>query len=78
MNSFIRLSSVVINTNHIHKIVIQENKYHIHLNRDYGMYSGILYIYNKICSNSDEIIICKNTNFADYTVITDWINKRNK
>jgi len=78
MSKFIKLTNFLINTNDIHKIVIQPNKYCIHIvskkldgfNWGIGGF-GIGYIY----SYTSEVEVCETKHSTDYKIVTDWIDK---
>ena len=78
MSKFLKLTNFLINTNDIHKIVIQPNKYCIHIvskkldgfNWGIGGF-GIGYIY----SYTSEVEVCETKHSTDYKIVTDWIDK---
>ena len=78
MSKFIKLTNFLLNTNDIHKIVIQPNKYYIHFvskkidgfNWSIGGF-GI----GTISSYSSEIEVCEKKHSTDYKIVTDWISK---
>jgi hypothetical protein len=78
MSKFIKLTNFLLNTNDIHKIVIQPNKYYIHIiskkidgfNWSFsGFGSGSIY------SNTSEIEVCEMKHSTDYKIVSDWISK---
>ena len=76
MTNFIKLTSIIINTSHINKIEIKNNKYEIHLNNN--KVEGFIFFSNgTIYSKNDIIEICKNKDSFDYSIITEWINDIN-
>ena len=75
MSKFIKLANCIINTNYIHSIVINPNKYYIHLmsNRFDGYYVG-LFGFGNISSFNPEIEVCESKHSSDYKIISDWID----
>jgi len=75
MANFLKLTSIIINTSHINKIEIKNNKYEIYLN---NKVEGFIFFSNgTIYSKNDIIEICKNKDPLDYTILTEWINDIN-
>ena len=78
MSKFIKLTNYLLNTNDIHKIVIQPNKYYIHIvskkidgfNWNIG-YFGL----GNISSYTYEVEVCKTKHSIDYEIVSDWIRK---
>ena len=66
MSRFIKLTYTIINTSHIKKIMIEPNKYCLHLSDQY--------IYSSDC----KIEICKMKNITDYVIMNTWIDNLNK
>ena len=78
MSRFIKLTNVLLNTNDIHKIVIQPNKYYIHIasKQINGFYWGIgSFGLGNISSHTSEFEVCKTKHPTDYKIVTNWINK---
>jgi len=75
MTRFIKLTSMIINTAHIKKIMIHADNYYLHLsdqNINWSNYlSGYVYTSNSI------IQICKEKNITDYTIMNTWVNNLN-
>lgn len=76
MTRFIKLTSTIINTAHIKKIMIEADKYCLHLsdqniNGSKFCWSGYIY------SSDSKIEICKVKNITDYTILNTWINNLN-
>ena len=73
MSGFIKFSTLLLNTNEIHSIVIQPNKYIIRIKKSNGFHwTGIGWI----SSNNDNVIeICESKNVNDYNILTDWIRQ---
>ena len=78
MSKFIKLTNFLLNANDIHKIVIQPNKYYIHIvskkldgfNWSIGGF-GLGYI----SSHTSEIEVCETKHSIDYKIVSDWIRK---
>ena len=60
MSRFIKLSTIVINTNYINKILINPNHYSIYLN-------------NTNISFDTKINVCAVKSPIDYNIMSDWI-----
>lgn len=79
MSKFIKLTKMVLNTNDIHKIVIQPNKYYIHIESkqidgfNWGVGAG--FGIGFINSYTSKIEVCETNNSIDYKIVTDWIDK---
>ena len=72
MSRFIKLTSTIINTSHIKKIIIHNDKYCLHLN-DQNI-NGSNFGWSGYIVSSDSIIeICKKKNITDYTIMNTWI-----
>lgn len=76
MSRFIRLTNFLLNTNDIHKIIIQPNKYYIMSKKLDGFNwsiagSGIGWIH----SSTSEIVVCETKDPIDYKIVSDWISK---
>jgi hypothetical protein len=78
MSKFIKLSNIILNTNNIDKIVIQSNKYVIHIISKkfdgFNWYIGSFGI-GSISSHTYEIEVCKTNHPIDYKIVTVWIHK---
>ena len=81
MSKFIRLKNFIINTNYIQSIVINPNKYNIHLMSNKfdgsiwcvpGFGTGTIYSYNY------EIEVCETKHSSDYKIVSDWIDESYK
>ena len=78
MSKFLKLTNFLLNTNDIHKIVIQPNKYCFHIvskkmdgfNWGIGGF-GLGFIY----SYTYEFEVCETNHSTDYKIVTDWIDK---
>ena len=78
MTKFLKLTYFLINTNDIHKILIQPNKYCIHIvsKKMDGFTSGFGgFGIGYISSHSSEIEVCETKHSTDYKIVTDWIDK---
>ena len=78
MSRFIKLTNCLYNTNDIHKIVIQPNKYLIHIvsKKIDGFSWGIGgFGLGNLASYTSEIEVCKTKHPTDYKIVTDWIDK---
>jgi len=78
MSKFIKFTNFVLNSNDIHKIVIQPNKYCFHivskkidgLNWCIGGFG-----FGKISSYYYEFEVCETNHSTDYKIVTEWIDK---
>ena len=78
MSKFIKLTNFLLNTNDIHKIVIQPNKYYIHIvgKKIDGFNWGIgAFCLGNISSYTSEIEVCETKHLTDYKIVSDWISK---
>ena len=73
MASFLRLSKICINTNHIRNINILQSKYEIKLSIP-NIEGFILFGSGNIDTNYHTIDIYEKENNADYNVIKKWIS----
>ena len=78
MSKFLKLTKQIINTNDIHRILIQPNKYYIEVNWGgpdgyFGLFFGSGF--GILSSKYTQIEICKYTNPYDYNIVYDWINR---
>ena len=81
MSKFIKLTNFLINTNNIHSILIQPNKYVIQIfsKKINGFNVGIFgFSIGDISSVTSEIEVCEKKHSTDYKIITDFINKNDK
>jgi hypothetical protein len=72
MTRFIKLTSTIINTSHIKKIIIHNDKYCLHLN-DQNINGDKFCWSGYITSSDSKIEICKHKNITDYTIMNTWI-----
>jgi hypothetical protein len=77
MTRFIKLTSTIINTAHIKKIMIEADKYFVHLSDQNINGSKFGWSGYYILSSDSKIEICKEKNIADYTIMNTWINNLN-
>jgi hypothetical protein len=78
MSKFIKLTNLLLNTNDIHRIVIQPNKYYIHIvnKKIDGFYWSIgSFGLGNISSYISEIEVCETKHSTDYKIVSDWISK---
>ena len=79
MSNFIKLTNFLLNTNDIHKIVIQPNKYYIHIISKridgFNWSIGGWFSIGNISSYTYEIEVCKMNHAADYKIVSNWISK---
>ena len=76
MASFIKLSTLVINSAKISTIEILENKYCIHL-INLRVDGFFLFTNGTINTLHDKIEVCKVQHPSDYNNLSDWINRNN-
>ena len=78
MSKFIKLTNVLFNTNDIHKILIQPNKYYIHIVSKkmdgFNFSIGTIGI-GMLNSYTTEFEVCETNHPNDYKIVTDWIDK---
>ena len=78
MSKFIKLTNFILNTNDIHKIVIQPHKYYIHVvskkinGFSWGIGGNGL---GTIYSYTSEMEVCETKHTNYYKIISDWIRK---
>jgi len=73
MSQFLKLSKIIINTNHIRNIDLLESKYKITLstpNIDGYVFVGS----GKLTLEYPTINVCKKENNEDYNIVKKWIN----
>jgi hypothetical protein len=78
MARFLKLTTMLLNTNDIHKIMINPTKYVIHI--ESKQIEGILHysIWNGVgrqLSNVEELEVCETKNPLDYKMVSEWIDK---
>ena len=79
MSKFIKFTNFLLNTNDIHKIAIQPNKYLIHIvsKKIDGFNWGIGgFGLGNIYSYTYEIEVCETNHSKDYKILSDWIDKK--
>lgn len=80
MSKFLKLTTFLINTNDIHKIVIHPNKFMIHIvsKKIDGFTFGIYgFGTGHLSSSVYEIEVCGEKHSGDYKRVTKWIDKMN-
>lgn len=78
MAKFIKLTRMILNTNDIHKIVIQHDRYYINVIDRTHSGAGIIiagFGFGTMSSHNNTIEVCKNMHPADYKIVSDWIQK---
>jgi hypothetical protein len=78
MSKFLKLTNFILNTNDIHKILIQPNKYCIHIvikKMDGFNWAIGGFGLGNISSYTYEIEVCANNHSTDYKIVTNWIDK---
>ena len=78
MSKFLKLTNLLLNTNDIHKIVIQPNKYYIHIvsKKIDGFNWGVGWFgLGNISSYAYDIEVCEIKASTDYKIVSDWISK---
>lgn len=81
MSRFLKLTSVVFNTNHIHRITILQNKYEIYT-MTYSS-SGVLFGlagsgFGTKDTGLEKYIVCSNDYPTDYKKVSDWLESLEK
>ena len=76
MYPFVKLTSMMLNTSKINKIIMDNHKYYIHMNNN-NTSGFMLFLSGFTISNTNIIEICKYTNYADYILMTDWMERIN-
>jgi hypothetical protein len=77
MARFLKLTRILLNTNDIHKIGIEPNKYYIHIiNKKIDGFSwGICgFTLGDISSCTSEIEVCQMKHPIDYKIVSEWIH----
>lgn len=74
MNKFLKLTSVIINVKHIHKILIAPNKYYIHIVGN-NISGFVFFSLGSISSTADIITVCADKMPQDYKNVSEWIDK---
>ena len=77
MTRFIKLTSTIINTSHVKKIMIEPNKYCVHLS-DQNINGSKFLLSGYIYSSDSKIEICKVKNITDYIIMNTWITNLNQ
>ena len=77
MSKFIKLTTLIINTNNIQSIFIKPNKYIIHIvsNKiDVSMWNVAGFGSGNISSYNNEIEVCETEHPCDYKIVSHWID----
>jgi len=74
MSKFIKLTSMILNTRHINRIIVESNRYYIYIN-NINIDGFMLFGSGFIDSYNQKITICQTNKPEDHKTITDWINK---
>ena len=77
MSRFIKLTTMIINTNDIHRILINPNKYCIQIiSKKTDGYVCLLAGsgFGRITTGHAEIEVCKTNHPTDYKIVCEWIN----
>lgn len=77
MSKFLKLSHIILNTNHIQSIVVKPNTYYIRImtNKLYGSNFCIAgFGLGNITSHNSEIEVCANKHPTDHKIVSDWID----
>ena len=77
MVRFLKFSFTIINISHIKQIVIQNDKYSVHLSDIHLQGSYNLLRIGNLHSDNSKIDIIKKTHPIDYDIMTNWINNNN-
>ena len=72
MSAFIKLTSIIINTKQLNKIVIKPDKYFLHMNNRIDGYS-VPFMGSTISSGDEILEICAIKEPSDYQLIKTWI-----
>ena len=78
MSKFLKLTTFLINTHDIHKIVIHPNKYIIHvINKKIDGFTFGVYGFGTghLSSSVYEIEVCEKKHVNDYKKMKDWVNQ---
>lgn len=78
MSKFIKLTNMIFNTNDIHKIIIEPNKYYIYIiNKEVSGFNWNFGIVGSgyINSSTSYIEVCKIKHNDDYKIVSNWISK---
>ncbi len=72
MSQFLKLSKIIINTNHIRNINILASKYEIKLSTP-NISGYVIAGSGKFDSNFPTINVCEKENNEDYNIVKNWI-----
>lgn len=71
---FLKLTTMIINTHQIRKIIIQPNKYYIHMIKD-DIDGTFMFASGRITSDLEKIEVCKEKHHVDYYRMANFIEK---
>ena len=80
MTRFIKLTTMLLNTNNINKILIKPNKYYIHImNKDLNgfgfIFAGTGWIDISSLDYESKLMICETIHPIDNKIVSEWIDK---
>ena len=78
MTKFLKLTNMVLNAKYINAILIEPNKYYIHMmsNNFFG-HIGLCYGsgYGFVSSGNEQIEVCETKHPNDYKIVSEWIKQ---
>lgn len=78
MTRFLKLTTMLLNTNDIHKIIINPNKYVIHIeSKKFEGLMGFIIPFGiaRQLSYVEELEVCETKDPIDYKMVSEWIDK---
>jgi hypothetical protein len=81
MSRFLKLTKFLFNTTDILQIVIEPNKYFIHLrasNFSGNMWQAGMIGFGTISTDRHVIEVCETAHSADYKIVSEWISSLDK
>jgi len=81
MSRFLKLTNFLLNTNGILQIVIEPNKYFIHLrasNFSGNMWQFGIMGFGAISTDRHIIEVCETAHSTDYKIVSEWISSLDK
>jgi hypothetical protein len=81
MSRFLKLTKFLLNTKDILQIVINPNKYHIHMRA--SEFSGTMWQlgimgFGSISTDRHVIEVCETAHSTDYKIVSEWISSLDK
>ena len=76
MKHFIKLTSLILNKSHIIAIIIQPNKYSIHMSNN-RLYGELVLANGSVSTEQNIIEICEQNNNRDYHIMKDLLEEFN-